>query len=248
MSSLLSRRTVLRGLGAAVALPWLEAMGPLNSWAAETKPNQAAPNRMAFLYVPNGKNMVDWTPKAEGTSFDLPAILEPLKEHRQDLLVLTGLTADKARAHGDGGGDHARALAAFLTGTQPRKTDGTDIRAGLSVDQVAASAIGDQTRLSSLEIGCEAGAMAGNCDSGYSCVYSSTMSWKSATQPLPKEVNPKLVFDRLFGGGSAAERAKTRAQRQSVIDLVREDYKDLRNQLGADDQRKLDEYFCAVRD
>jgi len=116
------------------------------------------------------------------------------------------------------------------------------------VDQVAASAIGDQTRLSSLEIGCEAGAMAGNCDSGYSCVYSSTMSWKSATQPLPKDINPKSVFDRLFGGGSAADRAKVRTRRQSVIDLVREDYKDLNGKVGRQDQQKLDEYMTSIRD
>src|SRR5881394_1595413 len=244
----MDRRTVLRGIGATLALPWLEAMGPVTAWAAPLKGAKSAPNRMAFLYVPNGKNMADWTPKTEGAGFELPAILEPLKDVREDFSVLTGLTADKARAHGDGGGDHARALSAFLTGAQPRKTDGSDIRAGVSVDQVAAAAVGDQTRLSSLEIGCEAGSMAGNCDSGYSCVYSSTMSWKSATQPLPKEVNPKLVFDRLFGGGSAAERAKTRAQRQSVIDLIREDYKDLNGKVGRNDQQKLEEYISSVRD
>src|SRR5947209_7705607 len=163
MTTPLSRRTVLRGLGAAIALPWLEAMGPLVSWSAEVKAGQkTAPNRLAFLYVPNGKNMADWTPKKEGAGFDLPATLEPLRPHKDDLLVLTGLTADKARAHGDGGGDHARALAAFLTGCQPRKTDGTDIRLGVSVDQAAAARVGDRTRLSSLEIGCEAGALAGN--------------------------------------------------------------------------------------
>ncbi|MBL8799453.1 MAG: DUF1552 domain-containing protein, partial [Planctomycetia bacterium] len=245
---LLSRRTLLRGLGASLALPWLEAMGPLTGWAANTSPKQAAPNRMAFLYVPNGKNMADWTPQADGTDFELPHILQPLEAHRKDLLVLTGLTADKARAHGDGGGDHARALGAFLTGCQPRKTDGTDIRAGISVDQVAAGRIGDQTRLPSLEIGCEHGAMAGNCDSGYSCVYSSTMSWRSATQPLPKEVNPKLVFERLFGNGPDALRAKRDQDRKSVLDFVREDAGDLRNKLGINDQRKLDEYFSAVRD
>ncbi len=248
MNTPISRRTVLRGLGATLALPWLEAMGPLTAWAAGTPARQAAPNRMAFLYVPNGKNMADWTPKSEGADFDLPAILQPLHELKNDFTVLTGLTADKARANGDGAGDHARALASFLTGCQPRKTDGTDIRAGISVDQVAASRIGDQTRLASLEIGCEHGAMAGNCDSGYSCVYSSTMSWRSATQPLPKEVNPKLVFERLFGSGPDALRAKRDQKRKSVLDFVREDAGDLRTRLGASDQRKLDEYFGAVRD
>ncbi len=222
----------------------------MTGWAAGNTPaSKAAPNRMALLYVPNGKNMADWTPSAEGElSAELPAILQPLAEHRKDFSILTGLTADKARHNGDGGGDHARALAAFLTGTQPRKTDGTDIRAGVSVDQVAASRLADQTRLGSLEIGTEAGSMAGNCDSGYSCVYSSTMSWRSATQPLPKEVNPKLVFERLFGAGSAQERAKRDAQRKSVLDLVKEDFSDLNGKLGRNDQRKLDEYFSAVRD
>jgi hypothetical protein len=252
---LLSRRTVLRGLGTAIALPWLEAMGPLVSWGAVGEPGRVsapsgakpAPNRLAFLYVPNGKNMADWTPKKEGAGFDLPAILEPLRPVKDDFLVLTGLTADKARPNGDGPGDHARALAAFLTGVQPRKTDGTDIRAGTSVDQVAAARIGDRTRLPSLEIGAEQGAMAGNCDSGYSCVYSSTMSWKSATQPLPKEVNPKLVFERLFGG-SDANRAKRELERRSILDFVREDSKELAHKLGVGDRRKLDEYFGAIRD
>jgi hypothetical protein len=248
MNMHISRRTMLRGAGAAVALPWLEAMGPLTSWAATTPVARAAPNRMAFLYVPNGKNMADWTPKKEGTGFDLPLILEPLKDFRNDFCVLTGLTADKARPHGDGGGDHARALAAFLTGCQARKTDGTDIRAGISVDQVAAARLADQTRLASLEIGTEHGAMAGSCDTGYSCVYSSTMSWRSATQPLPKEVNPKLVFERLFGSGGTAEREKRDAKRRSILDFVREDAGGLRDRLGATDRRKLDEYFSAVRD
>ncbi len=245
--SQLSRRTFLRGLGVALPLPWLECMGPLTAWAESADPKSLAPNRMAFLYVPNGKHMPDWTPKAEGNTFDLPAILQPLASTRKKWSVLTGLTADKARPHGDGGGDHARAMAAFLTGAQPNKTDGTDIRAGISVDQVAAAQLGDRTRLPSLEIGTEHGAMAGNCDSGYSCVYSSTMAWRSPTQPLPKEVNPKLVFERLFGSGDPAQ-AKRKAQQKSILDFVREDSKDLENKLGKNDVRKLDEYFNAIRD
>src|ERR1700722_16611887 len=149
-----------------MALPWLEAMGPLTNWSLGAVTARPAPNRMAFLYVPNGKNMADWTPKAEGAGFDLHAILEPLKDVHGDFSILTGLAADKARSHGDGGGDHARAMSAFLTGAQPHKTDGAAIRVGISVDQVPASRLADQTRLQSLEIGCEAGAMAGNCDSG----------------------------------------------------------------------------------
>ncbi len=246
----LSRRTLLRGMGTALALPWLDAMGPFRAWAETSTPGaKTVPNRMAFLYVPNGINMAEWKPSAEGAlPQELPRILQPLAAHRNDFSILTGLTADKARANGDGGGDHARALSAFLTGTQPRKTDGTDIRAGVSVDQVAAARLADQTRLASLEIGTEAGSMAGNCDSGYSCVYSSTMSWRSATQPLPKEVNPKLVFERLFGAGSREERVRRDARRKSVLDLVKDDFADLNGRLGRNDQRKLDEYFSAVRD
>jgi len=247
-SNELSRRTVLRGLGVTMSLPWLEAMGPLTAWADNPAPGKAAPNRMAFLYVPNGVNMADWTPTQEGTEFELPEILKPLANVRDRLMVLTGLTADKARANGDGAGDHARALAAFLTGAQPRKTDGTDIRAGLSVDQVAASRVGDKTRLPSLEIGAEAGSMAGNCDSGYSCVYSSTMAWRSATQPLPKEVNPKLVFERMFSSTPNAQVAQRDARRKSVLDFIREDSQSLTGRLGAGDVRKLDEYFSSVRD
>lgn len=243
-----SRRTLLRGTGVALALPWLEAMGPANAWASDTKKGQAVPNRLAVLYVPNGKNMADWTPDAEGSDYEMKSILKPLDGFKDRMLVLSGLTADGARSHGDGGGDHARALAAFLTGAHPKKTDGTDIRNGISVDQIAAARIGHQTRLPSLEIGCEAGAMAGNCDSGYSCVYSSTMSWKSATQPLPKEVNPKLVFERLYSTVPDGKRAKRDARRRSILDFVREDSKDLSSKLGTNDVRKLDEYFTAVRD
>ena len=244
----ISRRTALKGLGVSLALPWLEAMGPVTTWAADGETKAPAPNRMCFCYVPNGINMADWTPKTEGKDYEAPAILEPFKPVRDQLFVLTGLTADKARAHGDGGGDHARALGAFLTGSQPKKTDGTDIRAGISVDQVAAARIADKTRLPSLELGGEHGAMAGNCDSGYSCVYSSTMSWRSATQPLPKDVNPKVVFERLYSTKPPAERAAQDAKRKSVLDFVREDTKELEGKLGANDKRKLDEYFSAVRD
>jgi hypothetical protein len=248
--NVVSRRTLLRGLGCAVAIPWLESMGPMVSWAqgASTPVSKAAPNRMAFVYVPNGKNMKDWTPATEGANFELPGILQPLKDVRDQISILTALTADKARAHGDGGGDHARAMAAFLTGAQPRKTDGTDIRSGISVDQVAAARVGDQTRLASLEIGCEPGSMAGNCDSGYSCVYSSTMSWRSATTPLPKEINPKLVFERLFGTGGNDDRNKRDAKRKSILDFVRQDAGDLQNKVGITDRRKLDEYFSSIRD
>jgi hypothetical protein len=243
----LSRRTLLKGVGASLALPWLEAMGPLSAWANDTE--RRTPNRMAFVYVPNGVHMQDWTPQGEGPlAAELPQILRPLNSVKDHLMVLTGLTADKARSNGDGPGDHARAMAAFLTGTQPRKTDGADIRAGVSVDQVAASRLADQTRLASLEIGCDPSAMAGNCDSGYSCVYSSTIAWRSATTPVPKLVNPRQVFDRLFGADSGTDRARREQRRRSILDFVREESNSLNSRLGAGDRRRLDEYLAAIRD
>lgn len=251
ISEKLSRRTFLRGLGVSIALPWLESMGPLTSIAtAATKEvtTQTAPNRMAFLYSPNGKIMEKWTPEQTGANFELTEILRPLQNVKDKTLVLSGLTADKARANGDGGGDHARAMAAYLTGAQPRKTSGTDIHAGISVDQAAASQIGDKTRIPSLELGIEPGYRAGNCDSGYSCVYSATMAWKSATQPLPKEVNPRLAFDRLFSTEPNAERLQRDEERKSILDFVKQDSKDLIHKVSGNDARKLDEYFSAIRD
>jgi len=251
ISEKLSRRTFLRGLGVSVALPWLESMGPLTSFAtASTKEvtTQAAPNRMAFLYSPNGKIMEKWKPEQIGANFELTEILKPLQNVKDKTLVLSGLTADKARANGDGGGDHARAMAAYLTGAQPRKTSGTDIHAGISVDQAAASQIGDQTRIPSLELGIEPGYRAGNCDSGYSCVYSATMSWKSATQPLPKEVNPRLAFDRMFSTEPNAAILQRDEERKSILDFVKQDSKDLIHNVSGNDARKLDEYFTAIRD
>ena len=244
---LLSRRTLLRGIGTAIALPWLEAMGQFTAYAADA-PGRKAPNRLAFLYVPNGKDMPNWTPRSEGQLGELPPILAALAPVKDDLLVLSGLAADKARPYGDGGGDHARAMAAFLTGVHPHKTDGADIRAGTSVDQIAAQRIGELTRLRSLEIGGEAGSMAGNCDSGYSCVYSSTVSWKSSTQPLPKEINPKLVFERLFGQPGGPERARRDLARKSVLDFIRDDSRSLVATMGGGDKQKLDEYFTSIRE
>ncbi len=246
-AKLISRQTLLRGFGVSLSLPWLDTMGPPRATAETTDPAKVAPARMAFLYVPNGKHMPDWTPTQTGSGFQLSPILEPLKAVQHQLLVLSGLTSDKARAHGDGGGGHARAMAAFLTGVHPNKTDGTDIRNGISVDQAAAARIGGRTRLPSLEIGTEHGAMAGNCDSGYSCVYTSTMSWRSATQPLPKQVNPKIVFERLFGSGDKAQKQRN-VRRKSILDYVREDSRGLAGSLSTNDRRKLDEYFSSIRD
>jgi Protein of unknown function (DUF1552) len=243
----ISRRTVLRGLGTAIALPWLDAMTLAPTLADERR--KQAPRRMAFIYVPNGMHMSDWTPAAEGTDFELPYITEPLANVKDQLLFLSGLAQDHARAHGDGPGDHARALASFLTGAQARKTHGADINVGVSVDQVAAGKVGQQTRFPSLELGCDRGAQAGNCDSGYSCAYSSNISWRTASAPQAKEIDPKLAFERLFTGGTDDD-ARTRRQRhrKSVLDFVREDARDLKAALGVKDQRKLDEYLNSVRE
>jgi hypothetical protein len=243
----ISRRTVLRGLGASLALPLLDAMAQANA-ALTTEP----PRRMAFLFVPNGIHMPDWTPTTSGYAFELPYVLQPLDRVRDDVLILTGLTQDKGRANGDGPGDHARSASVFLTGAQPRKTSGSDIRVGLSVDQAAAQLIGQRTKFPSLELGCEAGRGAGSCDSGYSCAYSSNISWAGESLPMGKETNPRLVFQRLFGEGRPAQAGSPQEQRQvlrrSLLDFVAEDTRRLHDQLGAGDRRKLDEYLNGVRE
>jgi hypothetical protein len=248
----LPRRTFLRGLGTAIALPVLDVMLPAVQAGASAPGGTGLPRRMAFIYIPNGAHMADWTPRGTGTDFELPPTLEPLQPVKDRVLVLSGLAHDKARANGDGAGDHARASATFLTGCQARKTAGADIRVGISVDQVAAGRIGSQTRVPSLELGCDKSHLAGNCDSGYSCAYSFNISWRTESTPLPPEVNPRSVFERLFAGGSPAEndeaRIRRRRQQKSVLDFALEDARQLRSNLGATDRRKLDEYLAAVRE
>lgn len=243
----LNRRIALRGLGTAIALPLLDAMLPRASAAEQT-----GPLRLAFLYVPNGKHMPSWTPAKVGTNFDFKPTLQPLVKHRQSICVLSGLTLDGARPHGDGGGDHARSAAAYLTGAHPRKTNGADIRNGISIDQHIAAKIAGVTRFASLELGLEGSAQSGDCDSGYSCAYSSNLSWRNATSPLAKERDPAAVFDRLFSSGNVKAGSKVsqlrRTHRQSVLDYVLSDAKKLQGELGAADQRKLDEYLYAIRD
>jgi hypothetical protein len=243
----ISRRTVLRGVGTVVALPFLEAMLPRGMALAGETPSP--PRRAAFIYVPIGAHMANWTPQGDGSSFELSPTLLPLASYRHDLLVLSGLTCDKARPNGDGAGDHARAGGAWLTGCQPRKTAGANFQAGTSVDQVAAKRLGDQTRLPSLELGIERYRGTGNCDSGYSCVYEHTIAWRSATSPLPTEVNPKLVFERLFSARpNDPDRVKRNALRASVLDAALEDARTLENQLGGADKQKLDQYLSCVRE
>ncbi len=245
MTKRISRRAVLRGMGASVALPWLEAMAPRTLLAA---PAAAVPVRMAFLFVPNGQNMEGWRmPKTPG----LPETLVPLKSVASKVLILGGLAQRGADAQGDGPGDHARDSAAFLTGAHPKKTDGKDIKAGVSADQFAAQQIGAETRLPSLELGTQEGAQSGNCDSGYSCAYSSNISWISPSQAAAKETDPRALFVRLFGDPKARESEQEKAREafytKSLLDLVLEDAKGLRGRLGASDQGKLDEYLESVR-
>jgi len=253
----ISRRTLLRGAGVALSLPLLEAMVPLNALAMSgprAGAGAAAPVRLAFLFVPNGMNMADWTPAAEGalSKAPLPYILEPLKALQNKIMVLSGLTQHNAFALGDGGGDHARSAAAWLTGTHPVKTSGAGIKAGISADQVAAQFLGKTTRFPSLELGIERGGLAGDCDSGYSCAYSNSISWRGPSTPVAKETDPRLVFDRLFGieeGSDIGEDANLRAlYKKSILDAVMEDAKSLDKKLGARDRGKLDEYLTGVRE
>lgn len=248
MSEPLSRRTVLRGLGTVVALPLLEGMMPLTALAQSAmKPK---PNRMAFLFVPNGVNMDYWTPATEGAEYALPSTLAPLAKVKNKISVLTGLGQHNAFALGDGPGDHARSTACFLTGVHPKKTSGADIHNGISVDQLAAMKVGNTTAFPSLELGCERGALAGDCDSGYSCAYSSSISWRSESTPVAKEVNPKLVFERLFGSnaGADAQSFLRRQYKKSILDFVLEDASALKAKLGLHDQKKVDEYFAGIRE
>lgn len=241
----LSRRTMLRGFGAAVALPMLDAMRPA---LAAAKP---AAIRTAYLYVPNGIIMKDWTPKGEGRGFEFSKTLKSLEPLREHINVLSGLDHYNGQALGDGAGDHARAGATWLTGVHPKKTQGRDILAGTSVDQLAAKEIGKNTPLASLELGLDDNRMVGGCDSGYSCAYSNTLCWTSPTNPLPLETNPRAIFERLFGDGDTTDpvaRAAQARQDKSILDFVRADAARVGLGLGTGDKRKLGEYLDAVRE
>lgn len=245
----LQRRTFVKGMGAALGLPLLEAMMPGTGYAAGSI---STPKRMAFVFVPNGVIVPDWEPKGEGSAWELSPTLESLASVKNKVCIFNGLAQDNARAKGDGPGDHARSSAAFLTGAHPVKTGGVEIKVGQSVDQVAAEKVGKQTKLPSIELGTEGGRNAGQCDSGYSCAYSNNISWKTASTPMAKEINPRLVFERMFGSADDRDAAKGRAKRdeyrKSILDLVSDDASKLKQQLGQTDRRKIDEYFSSVRD
>ncbi len=258
----LDRRAVLRGLGAAVAVPAFESLMPARALAAAASgagaPAQAttatgAPLRMAYVYFPNGVIADKWDPKGEGENYGLNLTTAPLAPHKSEFQMLSNFEQYHGWSNGDGGGDHARANSTFLTGAHAYKTAGSDIKLGISVDQIAAREIGHLTRFASLELSCDGVRKAGGCDSGYSCAYQYNISWRSATTPMTPEANPRLVFERLFGEGrDAAERQRNfqarNAQQKSILDFIRDDAAKLNKQLGHNDQQKLEEYLSGVRE
>src|SRR6187402_2274671 len=240
----LPRRTFLKGVGAAVALPFLDSMVP--AFAAPAK----LPVRLAFLYVPNGIEMRNWNvPQAGPLAGNLPRIMKPLEAFCGDMIQVGNLTNNSGRALLDGAGDHGRCSGAYLTGVQPRKS-AVDIKCGISCDQIVANKIGHQTRFPSLEVGLEDARQAGDCDSGYSCAYTNNLAWRNDTQPLPPILDPRALFERLFGDGAALgpeARARRQVERRSLLDFIADDTNRLRGTLGPTDQRKLDEYLTSIR-
>jgi hypothetical protein len=245
----LQRRTFLKGVGVAIGLPMLDAMIP--AMRAATKLGKS-PTRMAVVYVPNGVVMQNWTPATVGANFEMDGILKPLAPFRNQTLVISGLMDNNGNALGDGGGDHARAASSFLTATHPKKTEGADIHVGTSVDQIVAERVGAGTRLSSLQLGLDDSRTVGHCDSGYSCAYTNSVSWKTPTTPLPPEANPRAVFERLFGSVDptidSATRARRESYRRSLLDMTRDETRSLAVTLGASDRRKIDEYLDSIRE
>jgi hypothetical protein len=243
----LARRSFLRGLGVTVGLPFLDAMVPALSFGQTKKP----PVRLAFFYLPNGIDIPNWNPDYTGKLAALPRILKPMEPYTGDFMVLNNLTQNYARGLLDGGGDHGRCSANYLTGAHVRKST-TDIHVDgpMSMDQLLAGKIGGATKFPSLEIGMEDPRQSGSCDSGYSCAYTNNMAWKSPTQPLPPILDPRVLFERLFGANadlSPAERARQNRVKSVVLDLVQEQTKDLERDLGPTDRHKLDEYLTGIR-
>ena len=245
----LSRRTFLTGAGAAVALPFLDAMLPAAT-SAQSLPGTVRPVRMAFVYVPNGIDMRHWNPSYEGELTELPRTLKPLEPFRKDITLLGNLTHNTGRALLDGPGDHGRCAGSYLTGVQVKKTL-VDIKASVSCDQLVANEIGKFTPFPSIEVGLEDARQAGDCDSGYSCAYTNNLSWRNETQPLPPILDPRSLFDRLFGEDAALPpeaRAQKNRYRKSILDFISEDTRTLQRSLGPTDKRKLDQYLGSIRD
>lgn len=241
---------MLRGLGATIALPLLDGMIP--ALTAATKTAAKPIRRLGCVYVPNGMEMRMWTPKVEGAGYALSPILEPLKPFYDQMTVLSGL-ADRVAVPqpGEGIGDHARAASTWLTGVHVKKTEGPDIRAGVSMDQIAAQTLGKETQLASLELALDSVEVLGACDAGYSCAYANTISWRTPTTPLPMENDPRAVFERLFGASNSTDAATRLArirQEKTILDVVTSEIGSLSKTLGSGDRQRLTEYLEAVRD
>ena len=244
----LPRRTFLRGMGVAVGLPLLDAMVPALSALGKTPASPV--RRLGFVYTPNGATMSAWTPPGEtGAMTELSPTLSPLNPFIDQVLVPTGLSQRQAESWGDGNGEHSRGQTVWLCGVHPKRTEGADVQAGITVDQIAAQHLGNDTRLLSIEMALEQNYLVGNCDNGYSCVYWNTISWRTPTTPLPMEVNPRVVFERMFGdGGTPEQRLAQVREDRSILDSVKEAVASLQTRLGASDRTKVAEYLDAMRE
>ena len=243
----LPRRTFLHGIGTTLALPLLDAMVPAASALANTvaKPVQ----RLGFVYIPNGAVMSHWRPTGDGVLSELSPSLNPLTPFKDQVIVPIGLSQKQAEALGDGNGEHSRAGTVWLSGVHPKETEGADVRNGTTADQIAAQHIGGDTPLTSLELAMEQTYLIGNCDNGYSCVYTNSISWRTPTTPNPHETNPRIVFQRMFGnGGTPAERLAQMREDRSILDWVTTDIAALQKKLGPSDRSSVSEYLDSVRE
>jgi hypothetical protein len=246
----LPRRTFLRGLGVTLSLPLLDSMVPAQTPLVKTAANPQI--RLGLCFIPHGAVINNWTPIGEGSDFEISRTLSPLEPFRNQLVVISNLAHKNAApaGPGDNGGDHTRSPAVYLNGVHPKRTDGADIRAGTTIDQIAAAKIGQQTPLPSLELAIEDfSGLVGSCDVGFSCAYMNTISWRTPTTPLPMEINPRVVFDRLFGdGATVAERLERIEQERSILDAVTSDVRRLEGKLGPTDRNRVAEYLDTVRE
>ncbi|MEP6962030.1 MAG: DUF1552 domain-containing protein, partial [Acidobacteriota bacterium] len=243
------RRTFLRGMGVTMALPLLDSMIPAQTPLLKTAANPKM--RMGLCFIPHGAVMNNWTPATEG-ALTLSRTLAPLEPFKQNVVVISNLAHAMAApgGPGDNGGDHTRSPAVFLNGVHPKRTDGADIQAGVTIDQIAARKIGQETPLPSLELATEDfSGLVGSCDVGFSCTYMNTISWRTPTTPLPMEINPRVVFDRLFGDGATVEERMARIEQQrSILDAVSSQVRRLEGKLGSTDRTRVSEYLETVRE
>jgi len=242
----LPRRTFLRGAGVTLALPFLDAMVPaLSRLSAAARPV----TRLGFFYIPNGVVMDQWTPAKEGADFELSPTLSALEPFKKQVLILTGLGHNQANSFGDGNGDHSRAGSTWLSAVHPKRTEGTDVHLGITVDQLAAKQFAQETQLASLELCIDSNHQVGNCENGYNCAYLNSISWRTPTMPNPPENNPRVLFERMFGdGGTAAQRLAEVQRNRSILDGVNQEIARLEKDLGPADRHAIGEYVDSIRD